>query len=550
MQVTKVIRSIAHDSRKILMFILILGAFARFFQLGENSFVADEFLDINASYGYFKTGEWQSWDFNAASPDTIENSNEARDERAFAYKWQVAQLFNVLPPTEGVARSVSAAWGLITLLLVYRMTVYFTKQENMGLIAAFLYALSISALIIDRRLRMYAMFVPVFLFFSWMTYRVLEEKYIGTNRSLQMIYNRLGLNAHYIVPMLLSGALSLHLHLLTLNIVFIVLVYAIVRLAQEYMATQRKLEMKEGKSVQMDEGKKDAGKNKSLQTFFRVPLNKYSVIVVGFFTSLGLMSIVAPSAFALFMSSFSFPDNHYGYFEIVLKDYAHNIFAVLVLGSGVYYATTLSASKKAGLWVTLSFLIPLFMAVFMWRRNVGEQYISFAQPYKIIVMAIGVYAIAKFAHKHFALYKHQSFALVVGLCLVLLPNYGYVFGDDTVYQQTSRSDNPQYRKVFDYFMKNHAPDDILITRDLRSYYVSGAHVHIENIGGEITRDKLTLERLQNIQKQYPKGWVILSDNDDTFVSRDASVYMDKTMERISNPSVRGNVKVYRYQIGS
>ncbi|MEK7494465.1 MAG: hypothetical protein AAB615_01180, partial [Patescibacteria group bacterium] len=100
----------------LLFFIVLLGAGLRFFDLGGNSFVADEFLDINSSYGYFKTGEWKAWDFNFDQPASM-NQNDARDERAFLYKWQVAQLFHFLPPTEGTARSVSALWGVFTILL-------------------------------------------------------------------------------------------------------------------------------------------------------------------------------------------------------------------------------------------------------------------------------------------------------------------------------------------------------------------------------------------------------------------------------------------------
>jgi hypothetical protein len=43
-----------------LLVIIILGAFLRFYKLGNNSFVADEFLDINSSYAYFKTNVWQN----------------------------------------------------------------------------------------------------------------------------------------------------------------------------------------------------------------------------------------------------------------------------------------------------------------------------------------------------------------------------------------------------------------------------------------------------------------------------------------------------------
>jgi hypothetical protein len=89
--------------------------------------VADEFLDMNSAYGYFKTGEWKAWDFNHQEPSAV-NTNTARDERANIYKWQVAQLFRFLPPTEAVARSVSVFWGGITLLMVFGASRYTTSE--------------------------------------------------------------------------------------------------------------------------------------------------------------------------------------------------------------------------------------------------------------------------------------------------------------------------------------------------------------------------------------------------------------------------------------
>lgn len=503
------------DWKKVLLAILILGVFLRFYNLGETSFVADEFLDINASYGFFKTGEWQAWDFNFERPDTVENANAARDERAFAYKWQVAQLFHFLAPTEATARAVSAAWGLVTLLLVFQMTTYFTKRKEIGLIAAFLYAVSISALMMDRRLRMYAMFVPAFLSFSWATFLFLEKKYAGRMPLCKIVSDRFGFNLMYLVPAAALGLLSLHLHLLTANIAFIVLAYAIVQVA--ILARKKK--------------------------GYR---NKYAFIVAGFVAGIIGLRLLAPETYQLLASSFSFPDNHYGYFGIVLKDYGHIVPPILLFGIGAWFIVRSEKMTKEGVWLLSAFLTPLLMAVFMWRRNVGEQYISFAQPFKMMIIAAGIYAVAIFFKEHLSGFKKQAFAVSLALMLCILPNYEYFFQNDNTYHQTAQSDNPQYKKIFGYFMKNRAAEDILITRDLRSYYVSGAHVHIENIGGEVTQDKLTLKRLQGILAQYPHGWVILSDSDDTFVSNDAMTYIEKNMERISNAQVRGRASVYRW----
>ena len=116
----------------ILIIITLIGAVLRFYHLGATSFVADEFLDINSSMAYAKTGTWQNWDFNFGKINT-ENAFAARDERAWPYKWQVAQVLKLTKASEATARSVSAMWGIISIILIYFAAAYFTKKKEIGL---------------------------------------------------------------------------------------------------------------------------------------------------------------------------------------------------------------------------------------------------------------------------------------------------------------------------------------------------------------------------------------------------------------------------------
>jgi len=213
----------------ILFLIILLGTFLRFYKLGETSFVADEFLDINSSYAYFKTGVWQNWDFNFGKVNE-ENAFAPRDERAWIYKWQVASLFKFLPPTEATTRTISALWGIISIILIYFVANYFTKKKEIGLISAFLFAISVSGITFDRRLRMYAMFFAVFLVFSWFVFRFLEEKYTGKNKTIKLISEKFGLNVVYLIPAIILGIISILTHQLTANIVFIFIIYAVIQI--------------------------------------------------------------------------------------------------------------------------------------------------------------------------------------------------------------------------------------------------------------------------------------------------------------------------------
>src|SRR4030042_6438162 len=189
--------------------------------------MTDEFLDYNSSYGYYKTGQWLAWDFNL--DQVSHNLYAQREERAWIYRAQVAQVFHWLPPTEAAARSVSAIWGIISIIVLYFAAAYFTKNKIIGLISAFLFSVSVAGITFDRMLRMYAMFFPVFLLFSWFIFRFFEEAYKGRMLFVKTIQDKLGINVIWLLPAILSGIISWHLHLLTANIGAIFIIYLIIR---------------------------------------------------------------------------------------------------------------------------------------------------------------------------------------------------------------------------------------------------------------------------------------------------------------------------------
>lgn len=495
--------------------IILLGAFLRFYHLGATSFVSDEFLDINSSYAYAKTGHWQSWDFNFGRGDA-ENFNPARDQRATAYKWQVAGLFKLgFPPTEGVARSISALWGIVSIILIYFVASYFTKKKEIGLIAAFLFAVSISGIIFDRKLRMYAMFLPVFLAFSWMLYLFFEEKYAGKIKLVRFFWEKLEVNVLYLIPAALLGALSLSIHQLTANIAIIFLVYIIIQ----------------------------AARKKGRATFF---FNKYFISLFVILLAAVSGKIFFPAEFGYYMGGLELFNNHFSYFSGSFSDYSQLLLAILILAAGIYYLFKKEKLEKETLWLATSFFAVLFSAMFLWNRNAGDQYIFFVKPFGMILVAAGVYAIAEFFRNNLTQYKARAFYAPIVLLLLLLPNYGYFFEDNNTYKQTSEADSPNYKKIFTFINKKAKPGDVFITRNFRNYYWSGKNIKVYDFGGELAKEKLSLDELKNIQSENPSGWFIISDNDDAYIANDAVEYVVKNFERVSNSSVRGKISIYQW----
>lgn len=500
----------------VLGLILVLGFGMRVYHLGNNAFVADEFLDMNSAYGYFKTGEWKAWDFNSGQSSQV-NINEARDERANIYKWQVAELFRVLPPTEATARSVSVFWGVVSMLVVFWSTLVFTKRKEVALIATFLFAVSVAGIIFDRRLRMYAMFFPAYLAFATTVYQALELEYRGRMKALRMLWEKTGIHGCYALLTALLGSISLLVHQLSAVMAFSLAAYLLVQAVLAYRET---------KSVK----------------------NKYAVLFGLGMLSVGGLALVVPQFVRSFAAGLIWFDDHYSYIGYVLQDFAHPLLGVLLMVYGVHYLGIQMKDKKAAWYVTLSFLVPLALAIWFFHRNAGPQYIYFAQSFGLILAALGMWRIWTAVSEKFPEWGKRGMYTALVFLFLLIPNYGYFLEENNTYHETSSGGNPNYRKVFTFFKKERLASDVLVTRNFRNYYFSGANVRIFDLGDEIDRSRMTVNQFLLIRESNPTGWVILSDNDmNDYISKDLRMYFERNLERVSNDQVRGSVFVYTWR---
>jgi hypothetical protein len=499
----------------LLLAVFVLGALLRFSGLGTNSLVADEFLDMNSAYGYSQTGRWQAWDFNFGRPSEV-NENAARDERAALYKFQVAALFSVLPPTETVARSVSVLWGIFAILVVFWAARIFTGKLEIGLLAAFLCAVSVSAILYSRRLRMYAMLFPVYLVFATTAFAFYEREYRGRIALFRNAWERFGVNVVYALPLLLSGGLALSLHQLAGHLPLSL---------GSYLAVSAWFAWRSGKGWR----------------------NKYGVSLLLGFVGLGVLLVMVPHAVKGFTQGLVFFDDHVSYFRHVLADFATpGIGAVLIAFGGWYLARREGRMREAG-YLAATFLLPLLMAVFLWRRNVGPQYIFFIQSFAMIFAATGVFGLVATIRERFPDWGKRGTLGGLLLLALLVPHWGYFLEENNTYHETSTGGNPNYRKVFAYFKKEQLPTDALITRNFRNYYWSGAHVPVYDFGGELSTEKLSLTEVQKVMTEHPTGWLIYSGNDEDYISNEVEIFAEKNMERVSNSNVRGDITVFRWE---
>lgn len=506
----------------VLLCVVAIALLLRFYALGATPFVADEFLDINATYGYHQTGERIAWDFNTAAPAVRQNA--ASDSRAWLYREQIATLFQFVPPTEFFARSISALWGVISVVMLYIITFSLTRNRMVAVLAAFLLAVSVPMIDIDRKIRLYALFVPVFMLFSWSIFQFLERARDAVDTSWKNIFS---CQYIFLLPMIIFGLAAFHLHPLTGNIVFVVLAYLLWHAYYFYA----------GSSAQA-----------TRYALYALMLIATGIAVKTFF----------PSLWQLFSGSVVFFEDHWNYSEHILRNFWHPLIGGLLIIFGAWWLAVHNADtqrkQKAAIWIICNAFVIFGAAIFLWERNVGPQYIAFAQPFFLILAAAGMYGVYQYV-------KNIARPMVILILLALLiPNYVYFAQRNNTYHITSDADTPNYREVFVYIRKTFTPGEALVTRNFRSYYFNGFDATVYDFGSERSAIELSKEgkvkkmsraRMQEIMIEHPTGWIVYSDNDEQFIEKELQQYLengeDDRIIKVDAVALRGKINVYRWE---
>ncbi|HHX58209.1 MAG TPA: phospholipid carrier-dependent glycosyltransferase [Candidatus Moranbacteria bacterium] len=509
--------------------VLLIAVFLRFYNLGEKSFVADEFLGVNASYGYLQTGDWKRWDFNLEKPmqdkpfvknwfdwDVFKGGPETYT-RAWIYHWQIAQALKLLPDAkEWSYRVVSALWGVLSVLIVYLLAWKFTGKRWIGLIAATLLVLSPDAIDFSRKVRMYAMFMPIFFLLSYWFFKFLESKEEYQNKLLTGFKAKTGLDLVYLPGVILLGLLAMHLHALTANIAILALVYILVMTIREWR------------------------KSKSWK-------NRYSAYLLIAF--LGIIGLKIFFKDVVIWGVYFDNEQHFSYFSKILTDYSSLFLPIGLFLAGGWWL--IKEDRKSGWFLLTSFMTILILAVFFWNRSAGEQYIFFLKPFQVTILATGIYAVAKYLKDNFRSNNNKIFYSSIVILILVLNNWSYYYSVDGPYKQKANSDSPNYRKIFSYVVKEKKQEEVLITRNFRNFYWQGSQSKVYSLGGEraeASEKKIDLISMKKIIADNPAGgWIVLSENDRQFISKEVEEYLRKNLDLVSNSFLRGPVTVYHWE---
>ena len=496
------------ENRKFLILFLIIlaiGGFLRVYKLGQQSFIGDEYYGLNASYGYAKSGEWKDWDFNK------EELTDRAYKRSQVYYWQVAQVFKFQEPTEANSRLVSVAWGMIGIISVFIITFLITRNFYIALFSSFLISVSISSLIYDRKLRMYSMFVPVYFWFSFLLFQFIETVPKKGFSFIKDISKKTGLNWNFFPLVVVVGLISFFTHLLTANIIPVFLVYLVIM----------------GVFILVKEKKY---------------LNKYLIfLLIGLLVIfVGLKSQRLQDA----LSFFSWNIDNWNYWKIATLDYSNVLLAITFFVIGAYYL--IKKYFKAGIWLVASYLVVFFLAVMVWKREPGNQYLLFTQPFKVIIISSGIFAVAEaISNKIFNESRKWFWGLLL-LFFALIFNFGFFYSKDSFYDSLKSWNYSNYREIFQYFINHRDYGSVLIIRDVPSkyYYLHGEYVDIINYN-EKKGNQLTLKMVKDAQKKYKDVWIIFPRS--FYIENEALNYIEENFKEIENSFMNDQLKVWRWR---
>lgn len=501
-----------------LVLIILIGGGLRFYNLGKTAFDRDEFFELNSSYGYFKTGSFVAWDFNNERPFLADLQDDSSNERAEVFRWQLAQLYRFHEPTEFLTRSLGAAWGVIGIILVYLVTVSLTGNRYIALIAALLTAVGESEIIYSRRLRMYAMFFPIYLAFSWTVYKFYESKYKGKFALFKKIQEKTSFNFSYFLLMLAAGLISYNVHMLTLNIAVTLLAYSLILFL---------LAVKKGDYI-----------------------NKYSITLAGSF--IGYIALHSPILYNYYHSmkkNIRFFTSNYDFSKQYFSDWIYPLAGVALVIFGTWFLFYKMKIKKGTLFLLLSGLIPMLLAVFIWKREESHRYIYFLQSFGIILSAAGIYGVIYLTAARIKKYKILA-VIILFAGFMSLVNYDYIFSKSMgVYTAPKDSYYPDFRAVHNYINENMKPGEAMITRAYRGFYWRGQKIKVYDIKSLSFGASGCDQKIDKIVKENPSGWVVYPKVDKLNVCSAGRDYYQNNLARIKAEAIPSSVEIYRWQTG-
>ncbi|MEZ4886681.1 MAG: glycosyltransferase family 39 protein [Chitinophagales bacterium] len=157
-------------SKLALIGLCLLGSTVYLYDLSYYDWLPDEPLVVETAKGYLETGSYIKWDF------WMDQAGTEWYGRAWPHTWMVAQSIKVLGLSEWSTRLVSAIFGILFILVIYGVTNFFFQNRWTAFLVTFVCILQPYFVVYFRRVRMYAVLVPIFVLLYYLAYQAITTK--------------------------------------------------------------------------------------------------------------------------------------------------------------------------------------------------------------------------------------------------------------------------------------------------------------------------------------------------------------------------------------
>ncbi|MEK6924676.1 MAG: glycosyltransferase family 39 protein [Nanoarchaeota archaeon] len=480
---------------------IIIGTSLIFYNLGESNFTNDEFATMESASGFYFTSTFWKWDwirgFSGEYTNCIAQDIWCHYTRAEIHSLLIASIYKLIGISEFSTRLVSAIFGLLLLITAYPLLRKFGFNKKVSLLALILITLNHKILEFSRYGRMYALMIPLVLWFILLTY-ILFNNEVGKKRLIWLT------------------ALTLFVLLLLYNLhsqnLIIVLVLGVIFMSQKL--------------------------SKKSSTFLRILLILIALFILVIFLS-NVLSIVEP-AFEFVNFDQRIYNYNYEYINYIF-DYPLPQIGFIICMS--FILTRVFSPHKLDLISNLIAILIFSAAVliFLIDRFPHPVYSSTLLPLLAIILAFSTDYFSKiFVRKAFKLF---IFIIIITCAITSLINsFGEIYGSQSFYYA-------DYEKAYTPLIENYQPEDFIIMGYSRKYYLKD----LEYNGGDIfelgQKDYSTNvdNKFMEILETHKSGWITWDKFSEGDLKSSIRNYIEKNFKQYSGEGLDDTrVNVYYY----
>jgi len=449
--------------------IMLLSGVLLSYNLGTRDFRGDEFQVISAASGYLNTGDFYRWDWVKEQPVCAEKKDECIYDRAYPHTWLIAQSYKIFGISEWSSRIVSVLFALLTVLLSYFFTKFFTGNKTIALFASLTLALYPTYINIGQYTRMYSLLIPLFLILSYLFYKGIvgtTRLKKGSKKVRRFIEENFNFNYTYLIAALLLLYITYLIHVNVLIIVPSVLLFIV------YMAITKREK-------------------------------KY--ITTSLLGLLGIIATVNVYIFTDWLHKISGFLSFFGRSNVIYLEYLTRFplpgkagIVLLIFGAISLVFIKRGKIRDRLMYLYIIVLFSLFFFTYMADRYASFVYISHVTPIAIALVVSFYFLIV-------GSIRVRIVKLI--LILFLVGNMGYAFITEfpSLYGYVNKRGN--FSVAYQTIVENYDPErEVIFGQFLRRYYLQDIDGGIESIS-MLKNHRYTYEQFLVDLERYDAGWV-------------------------------------------